>query len=157
MNIIQKPLPHHSSRGDSKISAIILHYPAPNLLFEEPYSVEAVHDLLTKEKLSYHYYVTKQGEIYQFVQDKDKAWHAGVSNLHGVENCNLFSIGVCLENNGGEHYPAGQMSACMDLCRELAAKYKIPHNRIVGHCHVSPDRKVDPGPKFDWYDFFFGL
>ena len=22
--------------------------------------------------------------------------------------------------------------------------------RIVGHCHIAPERKTDPGPQFDW-------
>jgi len=26
----------------------------------------------------------------------------------------------------------------------------ITPRRVVGHCHVAPGRKTDPGPAFDW-------
>lgn len=157
MNIHLMPLPHHSSRKDHKITALVLHYPAPNMDFEKPYSVEALHALLLKEGLSYHYYVTKEGEVYNFVSDSRKAWHAGDSILHGESNVNFFSIGVCLENNGGEEYPETQIYKTARLCHSLSVNYRIPPNRIIGHCHVSPGRKIDPGPKFPWYAFFLLL
>jgi len=147
-------LPHHSTRGGEKISAIVLHYPAPNPAYPKPYSVDALHALLLAEKLSYHYYVTKDGLTHQFVQDDEKAWHAGKSTLHGVENVNRCSIGVCLENNGGEIYSPMMILTAATLCAKLCEQYRIPKNRIVGHCHVSPDRRVDPGSHFPWYEFF---
>ena len=27
---------------------------------------------------------------------------------------------------------------------------KITPNNIVGHCHIAPNRKTDPGDSFDW-------
>jgi AmpD protein len=44
------------------------------------------------------------------------------------------------------------------LCATLIGHYPlIRPERVVGHCHVSPGRKVDPGPKFDWEGFRRGL
>ena len=44
--------------------------------------------------VSCHYYITKLGEIFQMVQDKDIAWHAGVSYWQGEAMCKKFSLGV---------------------------------------------------------------
>lgn len=153
-NVNVMALDHHSTRAGAAISAIVLHYPAPNNAFEKPYSVEAVHALLDHEKLSYHYYIEKNARITEFVPEARKAWHAGESSLFGRQNVNFVSIGICLENNGGEEYPEQQIKAAAAFCREIANWHKIPMNRIVGHCHVSPDRKSDPGPKFPWFNFF---
>lgn len=146
-------LPHFSSRHGRRIDSIILHYPAPNMEYEKPYSALAVFENLKQHGYSYHYYVTKEGEIYQFVEDEEKAWHAGVSNLHGENNCNIFSIGVCMENNGGELYSKEILQTASTLCTELVNFHRIPLNRTVGHCHVSPGRKKDPGVKFSWFGF----
>ena len=147
-------LPHYSSRNGEKIDAIVLHYPAPNLTFEKPYSVEALHALLMEHRLSYHYYITKDGTRHQFVADQHKAWHAGQSTLFGRDNVNLFSIGVCMENNGGEPYGLPLLIATATLCHELVEKYRIPKHHIVGHSHVSPGRKEDPGSRFPWFALF---
>ena len=32
----------------------------------------------------------------------------------------------------------------------LKKEYSIPDKNIVGHQHVAPERKTDPGPNFDW-------
>jgi AmpD protein len=32
----------------------------------------------------------------------------------------------------------------------LKKEYLIPSKNIVGHQHVAPQRKTDPGPNFDW-------
>jgi N-acetyl-anhydromuramyl-L-alanine amidase AmpD len=37
------------------------------------------------------------------------------------------------------------------LTNSLAAKYPITD--VVGHQHIAPDRKTDPGPYFDWQRF----
>ncbi len=157
MIINELPLTHFSSRGGKTIDTIVLHYPAPNLLWEDPYSPTAIHALLEKEELSYHYFVTKIGEVYRFVDEKYKAWHAGNSSLFGDSNINPRSVGVCLQNNGGENYPIDQLAGASMLCEEICERYSIPYNRIVGHCHVSPGRKIDPGPKFPWVPFFHSL
>lgn len=154
MEIFHKPLKHFNSRKNAIIDAIILHYPAPNLLHDEPYSTEAVWKLLRQEKLSYHYYVSYSGQVTQFVQDTKRAWHAGVGTLHGRPDPNTWSIGVCMANNGGQPYTKEQMVATAHLCVNLADQYNIPWNRIVGHEHVSPGRKIDPGSHFDWNAFF---
>lgn len=154
MTILQMPLKHYNSRRGRPIDAIILHYPAPNLAHKHPYSVDAIHQSLNKHKLSYHYYITQNGHVVQFVPNEKRAWHAGRGSLHGEDDPNTYSIGVCLQNNGGEPYTLRQMQALAKLCSSLCKQHSIPFNRIVGHEHVSPKRKQDPGGHFNWVWFF---
>jgi N-acetyl-anhydromuramoyl-L-alanine amidase len=41
------------------------------------------------------------------------------------------------------------------LLRSLAQRY--PLRQVVGHEHVAPVRKTDPGPAFDWMRLARGL
>ncbi len=104
--------------------------------------------------VSVHYYVSKLGEIYQLVQDKDIAWHAGVSYWEGENDCNRFSLGIELENlnNGLDSYPQAQQDALVWLCQTKVQQYNIPRSRLVRHIDIAPHRKTDPRG-FPWDSF----
>lgn len=104
--------------------------------------------------VSTHYYITKLGEIYQLVQDKDIAWHAGVSYWQGEKNCNRFSLGIELENrnDGVDKYSQPQYDALVWLCQTKVRQYNIPQSRFVRHSDVAPGRKSDPR-NFPWDTF----
>ena len=104
--------------------------------------------------VSVHYYVTKLGEIFQLVQDKDIAWHAGVSYWQGESSCNRFSIGIELENlnNGQDKYPLNQIEAVQWLSQTKVRQYRIPRSRFVRHVDIAPRRKSDPRG-FPWDTF----
>jgi AmpD protein len=98
--------------------------------------------------VSAHFYVRRNGEVWQFVSCDDRAWHAGQSIYRGKENCNDYSIGIELEGLEGDSFDAAQYSALAALCIEIIRNYPITH--IAGHEHVAPGRKFDPGSGFDW-------
>ena len=99
-------------------------------------------------EVSSHFFITRNGEIWQFVSCDDRAWHAGQSQWHGQENCNDFSIGIELEGLEGLTFEDAQYHSLSALCLSLVAHYPITH--IAGHEHIAPGRKQDPGPGFDW-------
>lgn len=99
-------------------------------------------------QVSAHFYVRRAGETLQFVSCDRRAWHAGVSCWDGRENCNDVSIGIELEGLEGEGFEPAQYATLGRLLQELAAQY--PLRWVVGHEHVAPGRKQDPGPGFDW-------
>lgn len=99
-------------------------------------------------RVSAHFLVRRDGELIQFVACSARAWHAGVSVWGGLENCNDFSIGIELE--GCDDLPFEQ-AQYLELDRLLARLQLIhPIEAIVGHSEISPGRKTDPGPCFDW-------
>jgi len=42
------------------------------------------------------------------------------------------------------------MAAVCDLCLDILSRHPIPPRNVVAHSDVAPDRKEDPGEKFDW-------
>jgi AmpD protein len=99
-------------------------------------------------QVSAHFVVRRDGGILQFVSVLDRAWHAGRSVWNGRENCNDYSVGIEMEGLEGEAFDAPQYAAVATLLRDCAAMWPIAE--VVGHEHVAPGRKADPGPGFDW-------
>ena len=103
---------------------------------------------LRKLRVSAHFFIRRSGDVLQFVSCDARAWHAGASRWAGREQCNDYSIGVELEGLEGDRFDAAQYAAAARLLRALARRYPIA--AIVGHEHIAPGRKGDPGPGFDW-------
>ena len=99
-------------------------------------------------QVSAHFYVRRDGALWQFVSCDDRAWHAGPSHWRGRDNCNDDSVGIELEGLEGEAFEPAQYEALAVLASAVAQRYPIRH--IAGHEHVAPGRKRDPGAQFDW-------
>ena len=106
------------------------------------------YDAIRGSRVSAHFLVRRGGELVQFVSCDDRAWHAGASQWQGRAGCNDFSIGIELEGLEGGVFEAPQYEALAGLLETLAQRY--PLSAVVGHEHVAPQRKFDPGPGFDW-------
>lgn len=99
-------------------------------------------------QVSSHFFIARDGVVWQFVSCDDRAWHAGASSFQGQDNCNDFSIGVELEGLEGDTFESAQYVALRDLC--LALRQNYPITFVVGHEHIAAGRKQDPGAGFDW-------
>jgi AmpD protein len=99
-------------------------------------------------EVSAHFFIERDGTLWQFVSTEDRAWHAGQSQWGERRNCNDFSIGIELEGLEGQTFEPPQYHALAQLCQALADQHPIRH--IAGHEHIAPGRKQDPGPGFDW-------
>lgn len=98
--------------------------------------------------VSAHFYVRRNGDLWQFVSCDDRAWHAGASHYRGRDNCNDDSIGIELEGIEGGAFEAAQYETLGGLCAAMPQRYPVQH--IAGHEHVASGRKSDPGAGFDW-------
>ena len=99
-------------------------------------------------RVSAHFFIRRSGELIQFVSCDRRAWHAGASSWRGRKHCNDFSVGIELE--GCDELPF-ERAQYKTLTRLIAAlRHRYPIQDIVGHSDVSPGRKTDPGPHFDW-------
>jgi len=99
-------------------------------------------------EVSSHFFIRRGGELIQFVSCDQRAWHAGPSQHAGRSNCNDFSIGIELEGLDGDTFTPEQYESLMSLLPVMAMHYPLKHT--VGHEHIAPDRKKDPGPGFSW-------
>lgn len=99
-------------------------------------------------QVSSHFFISRSGELWQFVSCDERAWHAGQSSYRGRANCNDDSVGIELEGLEGDTFEAAQYETLTGLCAALTAHYPIVH--IAGHEHIAAGRKQDPGPGFDW-------
>lgn len=115
--------PNFSSRDGGKINSIILHYTTAGTAqssinhFKNPAS-----------QVSAHYIIDKNGDIYQMVQDNDKAWHAGNANRH--------SIGIEHVAKVGDKLTEVQEKSSIALIKWLMTEYKISKDSIQGHKQV---------------------
>jgi hypothetical protein len=96
--------------------------------------------------VSAHYVVAKNGDVYQMVEEKKRAQHAGSSQYQGRTNFNDFSIGIEMvnQNDGQDPYPADQFEAMVALVGYLVAQYNIERQWIVTHADISTVGKTDP-------------
>jgi AmpD protein len=102
-------------------------------------------------RVSSHLFISRDGEVTQFVPFHKRAWHAGKSFLQGRERCNDFSIGIELEGTDDLPYEKVQYQKLAQIIKVLQEAYPhISRERIVGHSDIAPGRKTDPGPAFDW-------
>lgn len=106
-------------------------------------------------QVSSHFFISRTGELWQFVGCDDRAWHAGQSSYRGRSNCNDDSIGIELEGLEDNNFEAAQYETLITLCAALMTNYPVVH--IAGHEHIAPGRKYDPGPGFDWRELTRGL
>jgi AmpD protein len=99
-------------------------------------------------KVSAHFFITRDGQLWQFVSCNDRAWHAGESSFRGKDNCNDFSVGIELEGLEGLFFEQAQYDSLSSLSASLLQAYPIHH--VAGHEHIAPGRKQDPGAGFNW-------
>jgi len=102
-------------------------------------------------KVSSHFYISRDGELVQFVPVHKRAWHAGESCYEGRERCNDFSVGIELEGVDDLPYTDQQYNCLTGLARCLIdACPGLNAHGIAGHSDIAPGRKTDPGESFDW-------
>jgi N-acetylmuramoyl-L-alanine amidase len=146
--IVELPSPNQDERGGA-VDMLILHYTGMQ-------TAQAALDRLRDPAaaVSSHYVVDEDGTVFRLVPEARRAWHAGVSHWRGHAGLNGRSIGVEIVNPGHEFgyrdFPVLQLAAVCDLCLAILARHAIPARNVVGHSDVSPDRKEDPGERFDW-------
>jgi AmpD protein len=99
-------------------------------------------------QVSAHFLVRRDGTLTQFVSCDDRAWHAGRSVWRGRAACNDYSIGIEFEGLQGRRFAPAQYRALAPLLAALARRHGPME--VVGHEHVAPGRKADPGAGFDW-------
>lgn len=101
-------------------------------------------------EVSAHYLIDTDGTVLGLVAEEARAWHAGAGSWGGREDVNSRSIGVELVNPGSEPFAEPQMRALEGVLAGVLERWSLPPQAVIGHSDMAPDRKADPGPRFDW-------
>jgi len=148
--------PNHNPRPDNAdISALLIHSCEGTRESSLPWLCKPRSPTHPKP-VSSHYYVCRDGDVYQLVDDDQEAWHAGKGRYGGVANISPISLGIELEHKkGGPGYTAVQLESAGDLCRAMIDRYDIPQSWVLAHRWWAPNRKFDPtdwdnGPLRSW-------
>jgi len=142
--MIEAPSKNHGPR-EAAIAHLVLHHTAQPL--------EVSLDLLRFGRVSSHYVVDTNGDVYRLVDESRVAWHAGLSWWGDARGLNGTSIGIEIVNlDGNVHaYPTAQRDAVIELCRAILDRHPgITARNVVGHSDIAPRRKDDPGRLFFW-------
>lgn len=146
MTILQHPSPNQGPRRNgARPDMVVLHYTAMRTAAA---ALERLCD--PAAEVSAHYLIGPQGEIWQLVDEEQRAWHAGAGRWGSVTDVNSRSIGIELANRGDHPFAAAQMDALEGLLGGIAERWSIRPERVIGHSDMAPVRKCDPGPRFDW-------
>lgn len=115
--------PNYSSRAGADINTIVVHYTTAG-------NFESTKNwfLNPDSKVSAHYIIDKNGDIYQMVKDTDKAWHARQANRN--------SIGIEHVAKQGDQLTKAQEKSSIQLIQWLMAEYKIPKENIKAHKQI---------------------
>ncbi|MBL4914802.1 1,6-anhydro-N-acetylmuramyl-L-alanine amidase AmpD [Shewanella schlegeliana] len=157
------PSPHFNLRPLNEVSLLVIHnISLPAGCFGEPYIDQLFQGCLDIEadesfkalqglEVSAHFLIRRDGELVQYVSCDSRAWHAGVSEFDGRQNCNDFAIGIELEGTDDVAYSDEQYQRLIELTHSLFTHYPaLNKDRVTGHSDIAPGRKTDPGSRFDW-------
>lgn len=143
---IERPSPNFGPRRMGRVpSLVVLHY-------TQMAGAEAALDWLctSQSQVSAHYLIGADGRVWQMVDETMRAWHAGAGSWCGLEDVNSRSIGIELDNPGDQPFAAPLMNALEELLGAILTRWSIPPQGVIAHSDMAPERKSDPGPRFDW-------
>jgi len=160
-----RPSPNQDSRPDGCLPELVVmhHISLPPGAFQRRISTQHIIDFFQNrldtsahpyfaeiggQKVSSHFLISRQGQVFQFVSAKQRAWHAGVSEFLGRERCNDFSLGIELEGDGDSPFEEIQYQQLCTLIQNMETAF--PNLQFAGHSDIAPQRKTDPGKFFDW-------
>ncbi|AGT09625.1 N-acetylmuramoyl-L-alanine amidase [Paracoccus aminophilus] len=101
-------------------------------------------------EVSAHWLLHETGQAEALVPEDRRAWHAGAGEWRGQGDINSRSIGIEIINPGDRPFPEPQMRGLETLLAAILQRWSLRPEAVIGHSDMAPDRKIDPGAKFDW-------
>ena len=149
MRTIKDYSPNFEKKKRRNVEYLIFHYTG---MKNELKAIQRLQN--PKAKVSSHYLIKRNGEIIELVPPLYIAWHAGESSWRKKNFLNKSSIGIEISNPGHQHgyqnFKRKQILSIIKLSKFLIKKFKIKKKNILGHSDIAPNRKKDPGEKFQW-------
>jgi N-acetylmuramoyl-L-alanine amidase len=156
MNIINVSSPNfYPGRKSYKPEAIVIH-----IMYGTLYGTDSWFQS-TISKVSAHYGIGKTGEVHQYVNEKDTAYHAGRVNapvwslIKSTENGlyispDYYTIGIEHEGDVNTEWTDEMYHASSNLIKAISLRWNIPIDRehIIGHHEIYSLKKC-PGNRVD--------
>jgi len=155
MNIIDVPSPNfHSGRRGFFPEAIVIHIMEGSLSGTDSWFGSMI------SQVSAHYGIGRSGQIHQYVQEADTAFHAGRVNApswslikqsgNAFINPNFYTIGIEHEGGDDTDWTDAMYNTSSALIRDISSRWGIPLDRqhVIGH-HEIYSLKTCPGHKVD--------
>lgn len=120
MAIVSRPSPNFMPGRQARVDRIVWHHtggafgPALNWVQDR------------RSRVSYHFMVDRQGQVFRTVAEGNTAWHAGTGPM------NARSIGICFETGG---FTAAARDSGIALVRDLCRRFGLPVNRVTNIRH----------------------
>ena len=143
---IWHPSPNRGARRGGLIPRLVV------LHFTEMRSTAAALDRLCdpRAEVSSHWLIGRDGQLWHLVDEAERAWHAGAGQWRGQDDINSRSISIELDNDGASPFSAPLMARLEPLLSRILTDWAIPPSGVIAHSDMAPERKIDPGPRFDW-------
>ncbi|CAJ0949542.1 unnamed protein product, partial [Mesorhabditis belari] len=145
---------NHSALKNTRDKTIIVLHDTETPTLQE--TVEVLRD----RGLSVTYIVDIDGQVYQYVRDHRRAWHAGSGIWRGdgcdYDDTNTRSVGIETVNHGNQPFPSAQVRGIYHLIDYLRLKWHVDPWNIIAHHENGPDYKYDISGYFSWkglYDY----
>lgn len=139
----------------------------------DPFDPDLCWRILAHYGYSAHYFVDRDGNLYQWVPLDSPAWHAGASILNGRRSCNFWTIGLEIASTGKPYggepaYTDASLLTAQMVVAWCMADYKFGLQFVGRHDWIRKaaidagiakpeDVKHDPGPLFPWEQFLAPL
>lgn len=99
-------------------------------------------------QVSAHYGIGKNGDVHQYVQEADTAWHGGaVLNpswklIKPGVNPNSYTIGIEHEGKSTDVWTDKMKASSVELIKDICSRYHIPIDRshIIGHYEITTNK-----------------
>lgn len=129
-NIPEFIIIHHTGSGNSTIDSILRYF-------------------RLVDSVSVHYIVGRNGEVVQYVDERDVAFHAGTSKWGSLTDLNKHSIGIEVVSDGSD-FTEKQRTTTQELCRMIMDRHNIRRENVLRHADIAlpAGRKWDIGPNF---------
>ena len=139
------PSPNHGDRRGQRPRLIVLHYTG---MVDAASARARLSDPVAE--VSAHWLIHEDGYADMLVSEDRRAWHAGDGSWQGQADVNSRSIGIEIANPGNRPFAARQMDTLENLLGRIMSRWQIGPEGVIAHSDMSPGRKIDPGPRFDW-------
>ena len=174
-----QPFEDYSRQRKHNPQFVMVHFSSAVVLDQnDPYNMDTIRNIFVDYKVSTHYIIDRDGNIFCYIPEDLVAYHAGYGTWLEetyTDNFNNYSFGIELAAIGSQTdmaqyltedayqklpseligYTDAQYTSLKNLIVDICTRNDIPMDRqhIIGHQEYSP-KKTDPGELFDWDRLF---